>query len=186
MPERQFDNIRCPQYMAGLRDMIQTLPTGLVMAEIGCYAGQSTREFAGHASKLYAVDIWADSDCGNIAYERMADVEAAFDERMRCFPCVVKMKMTSAQAAEKIGLGAELDLVYLDGDHRYEGVKADICLWLGKLKATGIICGHDYGEPSNPEVKQAVDEIFGSPDKTFKDFSWMVLPEHWQKVLKGR
>jgi hypothetical protein len=183
MPERKFDNIRCQKYMTGLRDFIQTLTTGLVIAEIGCYAGQSTREFAGHAVKLYAIDIWQDNDCGNIQYQQMAEVEAAFDERLRSFPVIRKMKMTSAEAA--IQIGKELDLFYLDGDHRYEGVKADIMRWLTRLSPYGIASGHDYGEPNNPGVKQAVDEIFGQPDKIFSDYTWVVYPEHWHKILKA-
>jgi len=59
-----------------------------------------------------------------------------------------------------------VDMVFLDGDHEYESVKADILAW--NPKARKMLCGHDYGVPPGmevlrdfPGVKQAVDEVFG-------------------------
>lgn len=36
-----------------------------------------------------------------------------------------------------------LDFVYLDGDHSYEGVKTDLETWWEGIKPGGIIAGHD-------------------------------------------
>lgn len=36
------------------------------------------------------------------------------------------------------------DFIYLDGDHSYEGVKAEIPLFWEKIKSGGILAGHDY------------------------------------------
>lgn len=33
--------------------------------------------------------------------------------------------------------------------------------------------GHDYASPKHTGVKQAVDELFNGPDKTFIDKSWI-------------
>ena len=44
-----------------------------------------------------------------------------------------------------------LDFVYIDADHKYEAVKADIATWFPKLKSGGIMCGHDYIERSHIE-----------------------------------
>ena len=49
-----------------------------------------------------------------------------------------------------------VDFVFVDADHRYEFVKADILNWLPKIKERGWIAGHDY----NQQVEQAVNEIF--------------------------
>lgn len=48
------------------------------------------------------------------------------------------------------------DYVYIDGDHEYEAVKLDLILWWPKVKAGGILAGHDVGDP---EVSKAVDEF---------------------------
>ena len=39
-----------------------------------------------------------------------------------------------------------VDLVYIDGDHTYEGCKADIHAWWPKVKSGGILMGDDYFE----------------------------------------
>jgi predicted O-methyltransferase YrrM len=50
-----------------------------------------------------------------------------------------------------------LDLVYIDGDHTYQGVVKDLASWFPKVRKGGIICGDDIGWPG---VKRAVDEFF--------------------------
>lgn len=55
-----------------------------------------------------------------------------------------------------------IDFVYLDGDHKYEPVKAEIDAWWPKVKKGGILAGHDYIERSHIEefgVIRAVDEF---------------------------
>lgn len=59
-----------------------------------------------------------------------------------------------------------LDLVYLDGDHSYNGCKSDLALFYNKIKHNGWICGHDfmmnYHKTNNVYdfgVKQAVIEF---------------------------
>lgn len=75
---------------------------------------------------------------------------------------------SSPDAAEEYA-DDSLDVVYLDAEHDYESVKADIEAWLPK--ADRFICGHDY-TPAWPGVMQAVDEVFGSVE-TFADGSWL-------------
>jgi len=36
------------------------------------------------------------------------------------------------------------DLVYIDANHAYAGISADLEIWLPKIKKGGIIAGHDY------------------------------------------
>lgn len=53
-----------------------------------------------------------------------------------------------------------LDFVFIDADHTYEAVSAEIRAWTPKVKRGGLIGGHDYGKQGFPGVKQAVDEVF--------------------------
>jgi len=55
---------------------------------------------------------------------------------------------------------AEVDFVYIDADHSYNGVWEDLCNWFPKVLVGGVIGGHDYAHPSCPGVKQAIDEFF--------------------------
>ena len=56
---------------------------------------------------------------------------------------------------------AFLDFVHIDGCHGEHSVREDITLWLPKLRANGLISGHDYGDLHGQEVKKVVDDIFG-------------------------
>ena len=49
-----------------------------------------------------------------------------------------------------------VDMVFIDGGHEYEEVKADIEAWLPKTKK--LICGHDHGGG----IERATQEIFNN------------------------
>ena len=72
---------------------------------------------------------------------------------------VVVAKSTAAAGLFPAGL---FDLVFIDADHRYEAVRADIAAWRPRVRRGGILCGHDYFSPRNAKgqwgVKRAVDE----------------------------
>ena len=51
------------------------------------------------------------------------------------------------------------DYIYIDADHSYESVKADIETWLPFVKPSGIIAGHDYSAHFTGVVT-AVNEFF--------------------------
>lgn len=56
------------------------------------------------------------------------------------------------------------DFAFVDADHLYEAVKADIDAWVPKIRYGGMMLGHDYS-PAFPGVMKAVDEVFGRPLK---------------------
>jgi len=60
-----------------------------------------------------------------------------------------------------IDLDHQVSMVFIDGDHTYEGVRADIMLAL----AADIdrIALHDYGDSTHIGVKRAADELLGGP-----------------------
>lgn len=64
------------------------------------------------------------------------------------------------------------DLVYIDGDHSYEGVKADIEIY--RSKARRVICGDDYMMRDGFGVIDAVQELLPSHHHA-GPFWWAVL-----------
>lgn len=54
---------------------------------------------------------------------------------------------------------ASLDFVYIDANHRYEYVLEDIAAWIPKVRAGGVISGHDYfnSAAGNTRVRAAVN-----------------------------
>ena len=157
----------------GLLDLAKEFPENTIMAEIGSYAGESTELFfkSGKVKQIFAIDPWKGgyNHATSPEVSDFALVEADFDERIKG-KNVIKLKMTMKEA---IDLLPELDVIYIDGNHTYVCVLEDIKLSLQKIKEGGIICGHDYNS-LDVGVVQAVNGMFGKPDKIFSDSSWMV------------
>jgi len=146
----------------GLMSLIEDLPSGLNMLEIGCYSGESTLLFAqsGKMNSIHVVDTWAGSN--KIA-------EAVFDRRMEDYE-VKKIKGNINRALSYL---PPIDFVYIDGAHTYAAVKNDIIKAKVILIKGGIIGGHDYCDQYKDRVVKAVNEVLGSPDKVYPDSSWL-------------
>lgn len=85
------------------------------------------------------------------------------------YPIVKVLDIDSVEAS-KFVLDRSLDLVFIDGDHSYEGAKRDILAWKPKLKIGGILAGHDYCISSDHNCdgpKLAVDELLSKYDLQF-------------------
>jgi len=54
-----------------------------------------------------------------------------------------------------------LDVVYIDAEHTYEAVLADIQAWAPKVRPGGLLCGHDYYNKPPFEVRRALAAIGG-------------------------
>lgn len=77
------------------------------------------------------------------------------------FDCAEIWRAHSVNASKHFE-NESLDFVYLDADHKYEPVRADIQAWWPKIKPGGILAGHDYIAKSHIEefgVIKAVDEF---------------------------
>jgi Methyltransferase domain len=146
--------------------MAEALPVSCAVAEIGVYRGRSflylvaSLDEKGKVPFAYAIDCWDQSDeashrPGNDELE--AFVSASM--RLRLGRHIHVKPKRSEQAAEEF-TDASLDLVFIDAAHTYAGVRADIALWLPKVKPGGVLAGHDYSA-SFPGVGQAVREAFG-------------------------
>lgn len=133
-----------------------------LIIEFGSFHGRSTRALADNCvnGRIWAVDPW------NGDYPRQ-NGETFENVNTYVFPQFCK----NLQEHIKSGLVVPyrgfsysfklpylVDMVFIDGDHRYETVLKDIDKALELLKPGGIISGHDYNWDS---VKQAVSEKLG-------------------------
>jgi len=145
-----------------LRNRLAMLPPNSVCVNIGAGVGTSgllMRE-ASNVVKSYTVDIVKD-DTGNggLGNERNAFKEAGFEPSPRH-----EQICGNSSDIGRMWDHGQLDLVFVDGDHSYEGAKADIEAWYPHVKVGGLIVVHDYFTkdqaegPLFPGVKQAVDE----------------------------
>ncbi len=123
---------------------------GMKIAEIGSWKGFSTYFLASLAARLngtvFAVDHWQGSPDGwQVPVAKEKDILMVFRRNMAVLGCekTVKPMVMDSLTAAGIFRDGSLDLVFIDGDHRYSGIAADIKAWLPKLRTGGILCGHD-------------------------------------------
>lgn len=125
---------------------------GMVVVEIGSYTGRSALAMlpiiAASGGHLYCVDWWRGCpDCTDPLAQSFAgrDIQAVFQrniEEAGYADCVTTIRGRSADVARMFGAGVA-DVIFLDADHRYSAVSADICNWLPALTPGGMFAGHD-------------------------------------------
>ena len=120
------------------------------IVEIGCYMGRSGRAWADNTEGIvFCVDTWRDGGEPNF-YQNLADV---LESKIH------KVKMPSQAAAKMFrDAGITFDCIFIDADHDYDNIHADILAWRPLLRDGGILAGHDY-QPPFPGVIQAVQEL---------------------------
>ena len=121
--------------------------------EVGVQAGEfSNLILAGWPGKLYMVDCWQEQD--GAVYHDIANLP---NERQEVYYQMARwvaakygaraeiIRAFSPGAADQFADGS-LDFAYLDGNHSHEATLADLGAWWPKLRAGGLMGGHDYME----------------------------------------
>lgn len=113
--------------------------------------------------KLYLIDIWDNysQEGQNINY---LDVSyQVTKKRFKNYNNVIIVRNDSVEVAKTFEDNS-LDFVYIDANHQYEYVKADIEAWYPKVKKEAYLMGHDYDDIHWLGVKKAVDEFIATLD----------------------
>ena len=71
----------------------------------------------------------------------------------------------------------KIDLLFIDGDHQYKGVRADSLTWLSKVRPGGIAAFHDYA--LTPEMIEAAPWAMGVK-KAVDEWHW--APTTWEEI----
>lgn len=158
-----------------LEQIINRAADGMTYVEVGCFIGGTFcyvgQRLVGKNVRMVAVDNW---ECSNISdgSKDYVGVQDNFYEEFKnnLKKCDLWYKPTSGRTptieiikGDSIGVSCmfpskTIDFLFLDGAHHYPYVADEIRAWLPKIKAGGIICGHDYSDPS---VKRGVNEVLG-------------------------
>lgn len=166
-------------------EILKRLPSGPVVgAEIGVFAGRTSAMLLKREDlTLYMVDPWKAFVADNIVIaddeEQEKNLSKAKDSTEFAVNRRHVIRMTSTIAAQCID-DKSLDFVFIDGDHSYLAVGADIAAWNVKLKDGGLLCGHDYANNEyifGNEVKRAVDgyaKVHGIEVELGGDFTWFI------------
>ena len=146
----------------------------------GEFSAQLLKDWDG---KLYLVDSWKHledyKDVSNVDDASHEDNYQFVKQRFAGNINVVIIRKLSAEAASDFTDGS-LDWVYIDANHSYEAVKADLAVWYPKIRSGGIIAGHDYFNDTdhvagNFGVEKAVKEFFAGKAGVHEDPDWWVI-----------
>lgn len=130
---------------------------GAVIVEIGSYVGRSSHILAQVAdfkkTKLICIDPFVVGFDGIIHYD---DTREMFKENiLDVFSNVKLYDMTSNNAHKYI---KEIDYLFIDGDHDYQGILDDCTNYLPKLKSGCCVSFHDHNNSSFPQIEQVVSK----------------------------
>ena len=133
-----------------------------VGAEIGVYKGGFTEKFCKAGLKMYAIDPWMAYQGAGRTQQEQARQDFLYGHAKRTlapYDCEV-IRATSMEALKQFK-DESLDFVYIDGDHSFKHIAADIEEWSKKVRKGGIVAGHDYFFYKNMrlicQVKPVVD-----------------------------
>lgn len=132
-----------------------------LIVEVGSWMGRSTCALAANTpGVVFAVDTWKGSEehATMLADKPSGWLYERFLANTDGLPTIPLMLLSLEAAALLQRCGELVDMIFIDANHSYDSVKADIQAWMPLLAPRGIICGHDYDPPNWTGIKQAVDE----------------------------
>ncbi len=149
-------------------------PADAKVVEIGSWMGASTCFLAaglkGAAAKICAVDNFQGlSMCGeDVTWYQRHFQKLGTNSTLDIFKANFATLGLSARAEPVVSdslaaarslaaMKGTVDLIFVDGDHSYEGCKADIEAWLPYMKKGGVMAFHDFGSRASG-VTQAIFE----------------------------
>lgn len=166
----------------GLVDLIEDVGLeGKDVCEVGCFLGVSTETFLQFSPRrVYAVDAWGlKNDYNDIKYLphlNFGDIEARFREMASGYANIEIIKDLSVAASQRFG-DSTLDFVYIDAEHSYDGLRADIQAWLPKIRKGGFLGGHDYNIGGVYRAVHSIEAFSSKEIREYSDTSWLVKLE---------
>ena len=132
-PQLRHDHLRHCTILPDRTAILERLPKGGIVAEVGTLHGAFAREILPimRPRELHVIDHEIHQDVRDLA------AETAFRGRVHVH------HRDSAEALESFPDGY-FDWIYIDAQHAYDGVKRDIEAARRKVKADGLLVFNDY------------------------------------------
>lgn len=148
-----------------LIQLASAVPPSQVIVEIGNYRGRSTVALAlgtqiGNGNRIYSIDPHLEFQGilgGEFGPQDMAALYTNLT-RANVGSSVATICLPSTTAA-KAWMDQNIGLLWLDGDHRYAAVLADVTAWLPFVNAGSVVAFHDI---DSPDVQRLLDELVQS------------------------
>jgi predicted O-methyltransferase YrrM len=164
-----------------------------VCVELGTWQGASAipvaRSIQRWGGTLTCIDTWSgelNSDGGSLPGKApvmllscaRAMVDAGVSASVRLIPA---MTIDAARYWSE-----PIDFLYVDADHSYDGVMADLEAWVPHVKSGGLIVGDDYDNALYPGVKQAWDVFEDDHDLALTRFQSNPPASQGVQLIYGR
>jgi hypothetical protein len=167
---------------------IETAPAGSTLVEVGVFCGKSLAYLAGKAReankglRVFGVDNFRGSpehrdgtsaNLGSLPPFALAAMCMENLDRAGVLDSCTLIRSNSVAAARLFPVGS-VYMAFIDADHSYQSVKADVTAWLPTIRPGGLLAGDDYRTFEG--VRRAVDLLL--PNREVKGCWWANrLPE---------
>jgi len=149
--------------MSRRSSILKLINKGDRVIEVGVWKGDFSREILRKdPSILHLVDPWIHQDNKGEWYRiSQESMDSIYDSVVQKYGSLSNVKIWRVKS-ENFRPIPSVDLVYIDGDHSYEGVKKDLRVFWPMVKSGGYLTGDDYSWtnkecPMGP--KPAIDEF---------------------------
>lgn len=144
-----------------LLDVANTIEGEINYLEIGCYGGGSASLLLSRPNtNVFSIDL------GEPIPKECVLANVAKTNVLKNNYTYVQGDSHSDKTKEEIkSLVKEVDILFIDGDHSFNGVIQDYDMYIDMVKEGGYIVFDDYNDSIySPEVKLGVDSILSRPD----------------------
>lgn len=148
--------------LIALYKLATACPDGTAALEIGSYLGASSCYIAGGLAQvnghLFCVDTWQNETMP----EGERDTFAEFQKNTSGLQHRITTIRNRSEEISADEIRYPLNLVFIDGDHSYIGVKNDFECAQKWLSEDGIIAFHDFSSPAFEGVSRVIGEALAS------------------------
>ena len=164
----------------------ELVPKGGIYAEIGIFQGTFTKYLhtSLQPSKFFLLDLFegtgysGNQDGNNLITCNLADTYSYFQDYAKGIVTPLKGDSSTSLATFEDNY---FDMIYVDGDHSYEGCKKDLEVAYRKIKPGGYVMGHDY----EMNMKKAKTEYFFGVRQAVNEFCQTYCQQICAKGMDG-
>jgi hypothetical protein len=172
---RKVRGLTSEEALIALADMARQVPADQAIVELGVYQGQSALVLAWGASQgqrahIHAYDPW------DMMSEPNEDISymgkgfqpynsegnrrwAQWNVRSLGYSGAITLEQAFSADAGHAWTGPPVGLLFVDGDHSYEGVLQDVTAWASHLAPEATIVFDDYVSGFAASVIRAIDDL---------------------------
>ncbi len=154
-------------------NLLRSMPKHSVCAEIGVWQGEFSQQILDIVAprKLVLIDPWAYEESDAAQWHggmqghatSQGGMDAVYEDVAKRFGTLPNVSIIRDFSSGPVSLFSDesFDWVYIDGNHSFDYVMADLQAYLPKVKSKGFVTGDDYFWAPDEDfpVKRAVDRV---------------------------